>query len=408
MIGVVIDQDRTVVLSGKPRHNYARVRAFAMAGAVLGAIWFAPSLAAAQVINACVRKDTGALRISNTCNKHETALSWNVQGPPGTPGVQGKQGTQGIQGIAGPPGPSGSLNPTANVQQLNLVNASNQVLATLGSNATDGTFLAFFDPSGNVTLGIGNTADGTGAGMSTYDGNSIFPGTGVARTSFGETNASGAFPGLGFIVLDGSGKERARAGTSTDLTTSNFFTVDANGSVAGIGYNENSPFKTQGFFTDDLNGKSRAFVGNTLDGTTINEAILVDPNGSVSGIEDDNSGGGSQGFFANDLNGKNRVFAGNSLDGTTFQQINFGDKNGNFAGLLGFNTSVSGSISLGMGLLLADPSGSFFAGENLDGAGVNWTLLDTSSTFRAFGTFDGSNESVELLSPTSVEVGHLP
>lgn len=61
-----------------------------------------------------------------------------------------------------------------------------------------------------------------------------------------------------------------------------------------------------------------------------------------------------------------------------------------------------------MDLLLIDPSGTFFAGENFDGAGVDWTLTDTNSVIRSFGDFDGSNESIEEFSPADVLVGHLP
>ena len=62
-----------------------------------------------------------------------------------------------------------------NVQQINLVSAGGKVLASLGTTA-DGNLLTFFDSSGKKTLTIGNSADGTFAGLATWDGNSIFPG----------------------------------------------------------------------------------------------------------------------------------------------------------------------------------------------------------------------------------------
>ena len=150
----------------------------------------------------------------------------------------------------------------------------------------------------------------------------------------------------------------------------------------------------------DTGGGLCAFDGTTLE--------TIDPNGSLAGIEDDDGGNGGQGFFTDDLNGKNRVFVGNSLDGTTFEQFSFSDAKGNFAGLLGFNESVGGSVALGSALVLADPSGTFFAGENLDGAGTDWGLIDTNGIERAFGDFDGMTEGVDLFSPSDVLVGHLP
>ncbi len=312
----------------------------------------------------------------------------------------------GAAGPAGPTGPAGQLGSVANVQQLNLVNGSNTVLASLGTTS-DGNVLTFFDSSGKKTMTLGNSADGTDTGLATWDGNSIYPGTGIARTFFGESNASNpSGGGFGFAVADTAGHFRLIAVTNPALTQSYIETLDPNGSIAGI-VDDDKTFHDQGFFANDLNGKTRVFTGNSLDGTTFNDVEVFDPNGSVSGVGDLVSEN-TQGFFAIDLNGKSRVFAGNSLDGTTFEQFSFSDSKGNFAGLLGFNASVPGSVSLGSSLLLADPSGTFFAGENLDGAGVNWTLLDTNSTVRGFGNFDGSNEDIELFNPSGTEIAHLP
>jgi len=235
-------------------------------------------------------------------------------------------------------------------QQINLVGDGGRVLASLGTT-TDGTVLTFFDSSERKTLTIGNSADGTFAGLATYDGNSIFAGTGRFRTSFGEANASNPVAGgLGFSVVDPAGKFRVAAGTTPDVT--------------------------QGFLE------------------------TIDPNGSTAGITDS---GGAQGFFANDLNGKNRVFAGNSLDGTTFNQISFGDSNGNFEGLLGFNPILSPATTL----FLSEPSGFFSVGEASDGHGVGW-FLDDGNVVRLLANFDGANETIDEFSPSSVLVGHLP
>ena len=288
-------------------------------------------------------------------------------------------------------------------QQIDLVTWTGQVLASLGTTK-EGNALIFFDPSGKQTLFLGNSADGTATGLATDDGNSIFPGTGVVRTFFGEANAKNSSGGgLGFSVADTAGKFRLVAVTTPDVSEGFMETIDPNGSAAGI-VDDGKTFLDQGFFANDLNGKNRTFVGNSLDGTTFNVAETVDPNGSLAGIEDASNSTG-EGFFANDLNGKNRIFAGISLDGTSYDQISFSDTKGNFAGLLGTNTAFTPAD---MELFLADPSGTFFAGETTDGAGVGWASIDTNSVVRIFGTFDGSNENIEEFSPSDVLVGHLP
>jgi len=64
--------------------------------------------AAEDVINACVNKKTGAVRIVSEpgkCKRTEDSLSWNQTGPPGEQGPAGPPGPQGEKGPAGPPGP---------------------------------------------------------------------------------------------------------------------------------------------------------------------------------------------------------------------------------------------------------------------------------------------------------------
>lgn len=47
------------------------------------------------IINACVNRFTGAVRVANNCNLFETRLSWNQQGAPGPAGPPGPQGPAG-------------------------------------------------------------------------------------------------------------------------------------------------------------------------------------------------------------------------------------------------------------------------------------------------------------------------
>jgi hypothetical protein len=84
--------------------------AAALGAGVLGAVAFAAA-SSDGTIHACAKKKNGQLRLANVgkCRHSETAIHWNVSGPPGATGLQGPQGIQGIQGpqgIQGVPGPS--------------------------------------------------------------------------------------------------------------------------------------------------------------------------------------------------------------------------------------------------------------------------------------------------------------
>lgn len=81
--------------------------------AVLGAVVVTVAVAgtvyaagAGGTISVCVHKKGGALYQARRCAKHDSKLTWNLQGPPGKQGKQGKQGIQGNQGVPGQPGPS--------------------------------------------------------------------------------------------------------------------------------------------------------------------------------------------------------------------------------------------------------------------------------------------------------------
>src|SRR5687768_13554992 len=66
------------------------------------------------LIHACVRNNTGAIRIvgaSDTCTNNERPLDWRIQGEPGPVGPQGPEGPQGPAGPQGPQGPEGPQGP---------------------------------------------------------------------------------------------------------------------------------------------------------------------------------------------------------------------------------------------------------------------------------------------------------
>ncbi|MGD0401422.1 MAG: hypothetical protein ABSC04_21235 [Syntrophobacteraceae bacterium] len=67
-----------------------------------------------NVINACVNKKTGTVRIVSEpgkCRRAEEPLSWTQTGPPGEQGPAGLPGPKGEQGSVGPAGPQGEQGP---------------------------------------------------------------------------------------------------------------------------------------------------------------------------------------------------------------------------------------------------------------------------------------------------------
>jgi hypothetical protein len=65
-------------------------------------------------ITACVKQDSGDMRIvapNAACKKGESRLVWNVQGPVGPIGPSGPQGLQGLTGFTGATGATGAIGP---------------------------------------------------------------------------------------------------------------------------------------------------------------------------------------------------------------------------------------------------------------------------------------------------------
>jgi hypothetical protein len=111
------------------------------------------------VIKACYVPTLGVLRVVDstaTCQKGETALSWNVvgpQGPAGPIGMTGATGPQGIQGPVGPQGPQGVPGPAGGGGVTGLVRV--QVDSPYDDVATKEVFAPC--PTGTHVLGGGYT-----------------------------------------------------------------------------------------------------------------------------------------------------------------------------------------------------------------------------------------------------------
>lgn len=92
-----------------------------------------PSRAEAAVINACVNRENGLVRIvapGTPCRRSENAMAWHNTGPtgdPGPPGATGPAGPAGSQGSAGPQGPVGPEGP-AGPMLLSVVDANGKTV----------------------------------------------------------------------------------------------------------------------------------------------------------------------------------------------------------------------------------------------------------------------------------------
>ena len=151
----------------------------ALALALGGAAFAAQATAhrrAAGVINACMQKRTGRLRVVSSpgaCRKGERPLSWNAQGPAGPPGATGPSGPAGapgppgVTGAPGPAGATGARGPTGpagpGLDTLDDLNgtACNSGAGTLSITYATGGGLALRDADGTIvdSLGYGDAVN---------------------------------------------------------------------------------------------------------------------------------------------------------------------------------------------------------------------------------------------------------
>src|SRR6186997_517738 len=148
------------------------------------------------VINACVKKGSGVVRVVRAgaaCRRGESPLSWNAQGPAGPrgaagatgpagpvgpPGAAGPKGATGAQGPQGPPGPG-----------LTSLESLNGIACHLAGVA--GTASLTYDASGVATLKC--VAGGGGGSSGDIRVNEFMTGsTGAASNEFVELVNAGS------------------------------------------------------------------------------------------------------------------------------------------------------------------------------------------------------------------------
>jgi lamin tail-like protein/collagen triple helix repeat protein len=175
------------------------------------------------VINACVKKKDGRLRIvaaAGSCRREEQPLAWNAQGPAGRPGATGPAGAMGAKGEAGARGATGAAGsagragPTGPQGRagagLSALESLNGVGCQAGGHS--GAVVLTYDASGVATI---TCATSGGGGTSILRVNELMTGsTGAASNEFVEiVNTGSAAVDIGGFRL----AYRSSAGTS-DVT----------------------------------------------------------------------------------------------------------------------------------------------------------------------------------------------
>jgi hypothetical protein len=196
------------------------------------------------VIHACVKKNTGLVRIVGAaakCRRGESSVTWNAQGArgaagaPGTAGPQGPAGAAGTAGSkgaagavgpagpAGPPGPAGPAGPAG--PSLPSLESLNGVGCHL--SGAPGTAALTYDADGVATLKCVPTSGGSSAQIRV---NELMTGsTGAASNEFVElVNAGSSAADVGGFKV----AYRSSAGTS-DITLA---TIPAGTSIPAGGF----------------------------------------------------------------------------------------------------------------------------------------------------------------------------
>jgi hypothetical protein len=124
------------------------MRAAATAGAVvaiLAGAGIAIATSSGAVINGCVNKKSGVLRIvrGGRCKKSERAIAWNSQGVPGRNGADGTNGTDGTNGADGTNGTDGAVA---------AYRGSQQTTANISTPGTSSTLLSVNVPEGDYAV----------------------------------------------------------------------------------------------------------------------------------------------------------------------------------------------------------------------------------------------------------------
>jgi hypothetical protein len=190
------------------------------------------------LINACVKKKTGSVRVvaaSSSCRKGESALAWNRQGPAGSRGVNGSAGPAGPAGIAGGKGDLGARGPTGPAGPAGPKGDAGPALPSLESLNGVGCHLAGAPGTASLTYDAGGVATlkcvpSSGGSSAELRVNELMTGsTGAASNEFVElVNAGSSAADVGGFKI----AYRASAGAS-DISLA---TIPAGTSIPAGGF----------------------------------------------------------------------------------------------------------------------------------------------------------------------------
>lgn len=148
-------------------------------------------------------------------------------------------------------------------QEFDLLGPGGNTTASLKSvNGTPA--LQFYDANGKQVLSVGYNS--TSAGIAAFDGNALFPGSGIVRNTWLEYNVGGGF--VGNVTYDPSGQQRTSVGQFlADNSTAGFFVKDGNGDIRnGLIYETTPAFN--GVFSEDAKGDVLSLLGDNLSGNS--------------------------------------------------------------------------------------------------------------------------------------------
>ena len=163
----------TDILRSHPRRSLAAttVAIVIIGGAAATASLASASTSSTSTLIACANHKGSLRLVSNAtdCHEDETAVQWNVVGPPGPPGASGPRGATGAVGPAGPTGAAGAgaTPSTPNSEVVGTLTFTPQTGASAGTPLT--VNLYSFSSSIDQTLGIGSQSSGAGAGKVTFN-----------------------------------------------------------------------------------------------------------------------------------------------------------------------------------------------------------------------------------------------
>jgi hypothetical protein len=186
------------------------------------------------------------------------------------------------------------------------------ILSTTGGDGGDA--MNFYDTAGKQTAFVGESADGTGAGLVVFDGNNLAPGQHIARAGFGVGTVSAQLGGgFGEGIVDSKGVPRYTDGIQFDESAPGAFAYDVNGKLR-VGMYSGSTNNFAGVFTNDASGTTRSTFGQSVDGS-FSFSALRDSTGTLQ-VNAYSSGDGTiSGLNVSDAAGNLREFLNQTPSG---------------------------------------------------------------------------------------------